>query len=226
MKYLKKSAGYVILIIALLFLQAYCDLSLPDYTSKIVNVGIQQSGIEDSVPEKIRKTSMDSLKLFMDENDKETVDSFYEENGDNLVLKNDVTSEERDKLNDILAKPMMIAASFLSGSDEVTAMLSQMGVPEGTDPMQAIAQMPEEALASMIGKISEKIDKMQRFLQGKGALMAFFAFLPFVGEAIAIALGFMRSNVMLTTSSMFAGKLIRYIAMLLALQGALSVMSV
>ena len=110
MKYLKKSAGYVILIIALLFLQAYCDLSLPDYTSKIVNVGIQQSGIEDSVPEKIRKTSMDSLKLFMDENDKETVDSFYEEDGDNLVLKNDVTSEERDKLNDILAKPMMIAA--------------------------------------------------------------------------------------------------------------------
>ena len=108
MKYLKKSAGYVILIIALLFLQAYCDLSLPDYTSKIVNVGIQQSGIEDSVPEKIRKTSMDSLKLFMDENDKETVDSFYEEDGDNLVLKNDVTSEERDKLNDILAKPMMI----------------------------------------------------------------------------------------------------------------------
>ena len=103
---------------------------------------------------------MDSLKLFMDENDKETVDSFYEEDGDNLVLKNDVTSEERDKLNDILAKPMMIAASFLSGSDEVTAMLSQMGVPEGTDPMQAIAQMPEEALASMIGKISEKIDKM------------------------------------------------------------------
>lgn len=56
--------------------------------------------------------------------------------------------------------------------------------------------------------------------------MAFFAFLPFVGEAIAIALGFMRSNVMLTISSMFAGKLIRYIAMLLALQGALSVMSV
>ena len=79
MKYLKKSAGYIILIIALLFLQAYCDLSLPDYTSKIVNVGIQQSGIEDSVPEKIRKTSMDSLQLFMDDDDKETVDSFYEE---------------------------------------------------------------------------------------------------------------------------------------------------
>lgn len=68
----------------------------------------------------------------------------------------------------------------------------------------------------------EKIEKMQTFLQGKGALMAFFAFLPFVGEAIAIALGFMRSNVLLTTTSMFVGKLVRYILMLLALQGAIS----
>ena len=161
MKYLKKSAGYVVLIIALLFLQAYCDLSLPDYTSKIVNVGIQQSGIEDSVPEKIRKTSMDNLKLFMDEEEKETIDSYYEEDGDNLVLKDDVKSEEREKLNDILTKPMMIAASFSSGSDEVNEMLAKMGVPEGTDPMQAIAQLPEEALTSMIEKISEKIDKMQ-----------------------------------------------------------------
>lgn len=55
MKYLKRSAGYIVLIIALLFLQAYCDLSLPNYTSNIINVGIQQNGIEDSVPEKIRR---------------------------------------------------------------------------------------------------------------------------------------------------------------------------
>ena len=87
MKYLKRSAGYIVLIIALLFLQAYCDLSLPNYTSNIINVGIQQNGIEDSVPEKIRKTSMDSLKLFMEEDDAKTVDGFYEEEGENLVLK-------------------------------------------------------------------------------------------------------------------------------------------
>ena len=138
MKYLKKSAGYVVLIIALLFLQAYCDLSLPDYTSKIVNVGIQQSGIEDSVPEKIRKTSMDNLKLFMDEEDKETIDSYYEEDGDNLVLKDDVKSEEREKLNDILAKPMMIAASFLSGSDEVNEMLAKMDERNTTQIAQSM----------------------------------------------------------------------------------------
>ena len=67
MKYLKKSAGYVALIIALLFLQAYCDLSLPDYTSKIVNIGIQQKGIEDGVPEKIRKYIQKFLDDMTDE---------------------------------------------------------------------------------------------------------------------------------------------------------------
>ena len=67
MKYLKKSAGYIVLIIGLLFLQAYCDLSLPDYTSKIINVGIQQGGIPDGVPEKLRQSTMESLEIFMDE---------------------------------------------------------------------------------------------------------------------------------------------------------------
>ena len=111
MKYLKKSAGYVVLIIALLFLQAYCDLSLPDYTSRIVNVGIQQNGIEDSVPDKIRKTSMESLKLFMDEKNQKIVDSYYEEDGENLVLKKNISSSDRDKLGTILAEPMMVLTS-------------------------------------------------------------------------------------------------------------------
>lgn len=71
----------------------------------------------------------------------------------------------------------------------------------------------------------EKVDKMIVFLQGKGAMMAFFTFLPFVGEVIAIALGFMRSNVWITTVSMFAGKLLRYIAMLWAMKGALDMIT-
>ena len=53
--YMKERWYYVVMIIVLLFVQAYCDLSLPDYTSKIVNVGIQQKGIEDGVPDTIRK---------------------------------------------------------------------------------------------------------------------------------------------------------------------------
>lgn len=72
-----------------------------------------------------------------------------------------------------------------------------------------------------LGVKREKVERMQRFLQGCGALMAFFAFLPFVGEAIAVALGFMRSNLWLTTVSMFAGKLARYAAMLWAIQSVM-----
>ena len=68
----------------------------------------------------------------------------------------------------------------------------------------------------------EKIERTRLFLQGKGALMAFFTFLPFVGEAIAIALGFMRSNVPLVVLSMLLGKLVRYAVMLAALQGVAS----
>ena len=66
----------------------------------------------------------------------------------------------------------------------------------------------------------EKVDKMVNFLQGKGAMMAFFAFLPAIGEVIAIALGFMRSNTWITVSSMFLGKLIRYILLLYVLESA------
>ena len=135
----------------------------------------------------------------------------------------------------------LIAGSVLPFSSEaVMVVLAGMGLdPVGCVVAAALGNTLGGMTCYYMGRLGktdwiekyfkvkkEKIDKMQRFLQGKGALMAFFAFLPFVGEAIAIALGFMRSNVMLTTSSMFAGKLIRYIAMLLALQGALSVMSV
>lgn len=66
----------------------------------------------------------------------------------------------------------------------------------------------------------EKVDKMTVFLQGKGALMAFFTFLPAIGEVIAITLGFMRSNKWLTVASMFIGKLTRYIILMYVLDTA------
>lgn len=67
-----------------------------------------------------------------------------------------------------------------------------------------------------------KVERMQRFLHGRGALMAFFTFLPFVGEAIAVALGFMRANPWLVTLSMFAGKLTRYACLLWAFDAVIN----
>ncbi len=71
----------------------------------------------------------------------------------------------------------------------------------------------------------EKIDKMVNFLHGKGALMGFFAFLPAIGEVISMALGFMRSNLWLTTLAMFIGKLVRYILLLYVLENAWNVVA-
>ena len=195
MKYLKKSAGYIVLIIGLLFLQAYCDLSLPDYTSNIVNVGIQQKGIKDSVPEKIRKTSMDSLKLFMDNDERETVESFYEEDGDDLVLKVKVSSDDREKLNTIFGRSMMIVSSLTSDSDEAKAALSKMEIPEGADPVAALSKMPEEALTAVKEKISEKIDKMQDSIITQAGVSYVRAEYEAMGEDVdAIQMDYMKST--------------------------------
>jgi len=56
-----------------------------------------------------------------------------------------------------------------------------------------------------------KIEKMQQWLEGKGAIMAFFSFMPVVGDVIALALGYMRANVYIVNVAMFSGKLLRYI---------------
>ena len=77
-KYLKSSIGPILLVVLLLVVQAMCDLSLPDYTSRIVNVGIQQGGIENAVPQVIRQSEMEHLFLFMSREDQEEVLTHYE----------------------------------------------------------------------------------------------------------------------------------------------------
>lgn len=73
-----------------------------------------------------------------------------------------------------------------------------------------------------LGVSTRQLARARKFLSGRGALMAFFAFLPTIGEAIAIVLGLMRSNVWLTGSAMLAGKTLRYIVVLATFRGALS----
>ena len=94
------------LIIVLLVIQANCDLSLPTYTSNIVNVGIQQSGIEDAVADTISSDSMERLFLFMDQEDQELVKANYtEENG--IWSLNKISKKTREELNQVLGKPML-----------------------------------------------------------------------------------------------------------------------
>ena len=160
MKYLKKSAGYIVLIIALLFLQAYCDLSLPDYTSKIINVGIQQKGIEDSVPDKLRDSTLQNLQIFMDEDQKKEVSQNYTQKDDTWVLNDDISKETRENLNEDFSKAMMMVSAFSEDSEQGQAMVAQMGLPEGTDPLTALAQMPEEAVQQIMSQVDEKLKDM------------------------------------------------------------------
>ena len=178
MKYLKRSAGYIVLIIALLFLQAYCDLSLPNYTSNIINVGIQQNGIEDSVPEKIRKTSMDSLKLFMEEDDAKTVDGFYEEEGDDLVLK-DKISEGTDPLAALSQMP----------AEALAAMKEQVG--EKIDKMQEsiITQAGVSYVRAEYEAMGEDVDAIQMdYMKSTGISMVLMAFVTMMAAVCVVFL--------------------------------------
>ena len=195
MKYLKKSAGYIVLIIGLLFLQAYCDLSLPDYTSKIINVGIQQGGIPDGVPEKLRESTMENLQIFMDDDTSKKVLDSYVLDGDIYELKDTVTGEKRDELNDLLCKPLMMYASFTSGSEESQQMLSQMNVPEGTDPMQVLAAMPEEAKAKMMETVDEKLSDMPESILTQAAVSSVKAEYEAMGEDLdAIQMNYIKTS--------------------------------
>ena len=81
-KYLKSSIVSVLAIILLLFVQAYLDLTLPDYTSKIVNIGVQQAGIEDAAITEIGESSLNNLLLFMNDDDKNYIIDSYTESDD------------------------------------------------------------------------------------------------------------------------------------------------
>ena len=166
--YMKERWYYVVMIIVLLFVQAYCDLSLPDYTSKIVNVGIQQKGIEDGVPDTIRKESMEHLLLFLDEEEKAKVEDAYTLK-DDVYKRNDVTKEERDELNSILAIPMMAAGS-LEDEEKAAEIKTQMGIPEESDLWQVLEQLPQEQLDAMKDSLTEKIKEMPESIVTQAAV--------------------------------------------------------
>ena len=149
----KYAASYwkaMIAIVLILVVQAYCDLSLPAYTSDIVNVGIQQGGIEDEVPRQIAIEEMEKLLLFVSEDDQQTVmDAYTEDNTsykkEAYVLKDSVAEEENtmENLKDILQIPMMMTSGIESGSDTTKQMEDKLkeqmsqgmaqSMPQGAD---------------------------------------------------------------------------------------------
>lgn len=134
LKNLKESAMSVLIIVILLCVQAATDLALPTYTSKIVNIGIQQGGIENASPDYIAKSQLDNLLKFTNEDEKilnnyeliTTSSKDYEKDlkdypeieKQEVYKIKDISKEERESLNQIMAKPLL-AFSVFSAPQEI-----------------------------------------------------------------------------------------------------------
>ncbi|WP_129598708.1 ABC transporter ATP-binding protein [Anaerophilus nitritogenes] len=167
-KYLKPFIVSIVFIIVFLFAQAMCDLSLPDYMSNIVNVGIQQGGVENAVPKVIRKSELDKLTFFMKEEDKKKVEKYYillNKKNISKVELNDylkkypkleaeslykINTKDKniiDELNHIFGKPIFIVSGIKRQESSKNLLISD-------------SKMSKEQIHEMQKKIFEKLDDM------------------------------------------------------------------
>ena len=180
LKNLKESWLSVIAIVLLLIVQAAGDLTLPDYTSKIVNIGIQSGGIENPAPEVIRKSEMDNLLIFI-EDDEQILNDYKEISKENLdekeyeklvkkypALENEtlyevkkLNSEEQTQLNNMMTKPLMMLSS-LENEETSNSMKEQMlsSMPANMPEQQKIAMQNMELIDIIKQMPKEQIDKM------------------------------------------------------------------
>lgn len=176
-KFLKPYAAAVAAIICILVVQAYCDLSLPTYTSDIVNVGIQQGGIDEALPDTISKKDLNHLLLLVPSNRQKIVKNAYTEsvekydyNGTVMELKASVKEDKKKvgRLSEILGKPMLMAAGFDSGSEMTQKIEEQMrtqmsGIPnvDKMDIYDMLEFMGAEGRNALIGQMDQQMDSMQ-----------------------------------------------------------------
>ena len=161
-------------VVALLFVQAYCDLSLPDYTSRIVDTGIQQGGIESPLPETVRQSTLDALSFLMGEEDADALQNaygYYLQDDGVLKLRSDLTDAERTALEEAVTTPdivlYMAAAQNANApaGDEAEAMTA---APTAEDldavcaQFAAMAQMPgfsREMIQQQLASAMEQVDE-------------------------------------------------------------------
>ena len=212
-KYAAEHWTTLIAIIIVLFIQAYCDLSLPAYTSDIVNVGIQQGGVEDQVPEAISADEMNRLLLFVPSEDQDTVLDAYEEDNrtydvDAYVMKEDISEDDISSLEDILAYPMMMTAGFESGSDMTAQIEEQLktSLPAGTvtDDMTVfdiLKMMPEDQREAMMDSMEAQTGDMPDTILDQAAV----SYVGTVYENLGMNMDDIQIHYLLTTGGKMTG---------------------
>ena len=140
-KQLARHWAVCLVVFALLFVQAYCDLALPDYTSKIVDTGIQQGGIESPLPQTVRQSTLDTLSLLMNEEDAQKLQNAYQyylQDDGVLQLRSDLTEDERTALEDAVTTPDIVLYMAAAQAANTPAGQNSMG-------MTGLAEMPSAA---------------------------------------------------------------------------------
>ena len=140
-KQLARHWAVCLVVFALLFVQAYCDLALPDYTSKIVDTGIQQGGIESPLPQTVRQSTLDTLSLLMSEEDAQKLQNAYQyylQDDGVLQLRSDLTEDERTTLEDAVTTPDIVLYMAAAQAANTPAGQNSMG-------MTGLAEMPSAA---------------------------------------------------------------------------------
>ena len=163
---LKKYWYFVLMILALLFVQAYCDLSLPDYTSNLIDVGIANSGIEYAVPEYLTESGFEEVKIFLTDEEKADWETAYardEENG--YYILSSAEDEERDRLDEEFSQVIAIVYAMTSqrGAEFESAditMLADMGIDITSDTLMLdIRGIFEEQMSSLGDSIIRSMAK-------------------------------------------------------------------
>ncbi|MGN0155744.1 MAG: ABC transporter ATP-binding protein [Lachnospiraceae bacterium] len=176
-KNFKESKLEVLFIILLLILQAYCDLALPQFTSDIVDVGIQQSGVENAAFFEVRKETLNALEQFMSQEEIGYVESCYDVKEEGIYIRNTNKKEDLENLDELFSKSMA-AFSSQNGQETVSdSMISQKAI--------LFVQKEYEAIGIDLGKIQIT------YLLIKGAQMLL---LSVVMVAAAILVGFLASR--------------------------------
>ncbi|RLL86983.1 ABC transporter [Mesotoga sp. H07pep.5.4] len=191
-RYLKPYTVFIIVAVALLFVQAMAELALPDYMSNIVNVGIQQGGIEDAVPEAISKEAFDNVSLFMSGEDKQKALSHYDlitkdsatyaenlkkypalESKDVYVLKPGQI-EDRQALSLIFGKALMAYSGVkngMTGSNGSFAPPEGFNIPEGANVFLLMRLMPEAQRLEMLNQIDSMVEVMGENIVSQSAAL-------------------------------------------------------
>ena len=167
LKNLKNSLGAVIIIVILLCIQASTDLALPDYTSKIVNEGIQAGGITSPIPEVISKEDMDKVLVFTDKDD-EILENYTQVQANTIYVLKDISEEQEESLSKIIVNPLMEMTTITNEetANTIKERLLQ-NVPEAQRPyienmdlIEIISQMPEEQRNEVLSEFTKQIDEM------------------------------------------------------------------